>query len=742
MTLTALVLMLFVGPTSGPQPSASIRGLVVDATTNAPLADARVEIVDLGRSTHTNAGGRFEFTAIPPGAHTLTVSTIGYIFVRRNIDAPATGVLDLTLPLTGGTGAYRETVTVAATGAADGPVSSQSSLGSAGLQELRGVAADDPLRAMQALPGVATGDDFQAQFSVRGSSFRQVGIVNDGTATPLLLHAIRGQDDTGSIAMINTDVLSSATLTAGPQPRRDGDWLGASLTFDIREGSRDRTGVRAAVSGTSASAVAEGPIGAAKRGSWIVSVRKSYVGWLIRKVKPDIDDTVGFVDTQGKLVYDLTSRQQLQLVVIGGHATFDNANSSLANGLNHATSVGGLASLAWRYTRARAVFTERVSFVSSDFHDHGLIGQELGDGLTQSTIVRSDVAVPLDARWSVDAGLRAESQHATQTLTDFVPNLNGTVRERSTQSIDARATYAGAWASLDRRTDRSTVTLGARVTRSTLGGETMAAPWILGERRIGGFTFRAGAGGSGQFADLTMLQADGATIAAPERARLVDAGVEQQITPTTSWKVTAFGRRDLDLIRPVGEDQAVNGRRVVASTYPEFAGELTATTGGVDVVVSRRAASGLTGWIGYTYAHTRDRDNVTGERFDGDFDQRHTLNAFVQQRLSYRFDVSAKLRVGSNFPIVGYFAGTPDVLTLSTERNQVRLPVYARLDLRANRTFTFSRRRLTLFVEVMNALGRDNLRQSAGTIRSNLTTAGLVEAAIPFVPSAGFLIEF
>lgn len=743
MTFTVLVFAWLAGSTSPRQTSAAVRGLVVNAATNAPIADAHVEIVDVSRSATTHADGRFEFTGVTPGAHTLTVSTIGYIFVRRKIDVPASGVLDVTLPLSEGTGAYQETVTVAAASAGDPGVSSQSSLGSAGLQELRGVAADDPLRAMQALPGVATGDDFQAQFSVRGSSFRHVGIVNDGTATPLLLHAIRGQDDTGSIAMINTDVLSSATLEAGPHPRRDGDWLGASLTFDIREGSRDRPGIRAAVSGTSASAVAEGPIGTARRGSWIVSVRKSYVGWLIRKIKPDIQDTVGFVDTQGKLAYDLTSRQQLQFVVIAGHATFDNADSSLANGLNHATSVGGLASLAWRYTRDRAVFTERVSFVSSDFHDHGLVGQQLGTGLTQSTIVRSDVAVPIDARWSLDAGVRAESEHTTQTLSDYAGNPNGTVRLRSTQSIDARATYAGAWASLARHTDRSTLTAGVRTTHSTQGGgATIAVPWLLAERRTGRFTLRAGAGSSGQFADLTMIQPDGASITTPERAHLIDAGIEQHITPTISWKVTAFGRRDLDLIRPLGEDHVVNGKRVAASTYPQFAGEVTATTGGVDVIVSRRAASGLTGWIGYTYAHTRDRDTVTGERYDGDFDQRHTLNAFIQQRLSYRFAVSAKLRVGSQFPIVGYFAGTPDALTLSSERNQVRLPTYARLDLRANRTFSFSQRRLTLFLEIMNALGRDNVRQSAGTIRANLTTSGLVEPSIPFVPSAGFLIEF
>ena len=97
---------------------------------------------------------------------------------------------------------------------------------------------------------------------------------------------------------------------------------------------------------------------------------------------------------------------------------------------------------------------------------------------------------------------------------------------------------------------------------------------------------------------------------------------------------------------------------------------------------------------------------------------------------------------GSSFPIVGYFEGEPDALKLSTLRNQVRLPVYARLDVRANRTFTFSRSRLTLFVEVMNLLGRDNVRQTDGVIRPNLDAVGYVGSLLPRVPSAGFLFEF
>jgi hypothetical protein len=79
---------------------------------------------------------------------------------------------------------------------------------------------------------------------------------------------------------------------------------------------------------------------------------------------------------------------------------------------------------------------------------------------------------------------------------------------------------------------------------------------------------------------------------------------------------------------------------------------------------------------------------------------------------------------------------------LSVTRNDVRLPVYARLDVRANRTFTFKRSRMTLFVEVMNLIGRDNLRQTDGSIRLNLDAVGFVDRLLPRVPSAGLLFEF
>lgn len=738
--VSTVLLLAAALPQVRPTPPA-IRGIVVNAKTAAPIADARVLLVELSRSTKTTADGRFEFANVPTGRYTLTVSMIGYIFVHRQVNVGAAAI-NLTLPLAEGTGTYQETVTITAATAApkEVGVASQSELGSAGLQDLRGVAADDPLRAMQALPGVATGDDFQSQFSVRGSAFRHVGIVIDDTATPLLLHTVRNTNDTGSVAMINTDVLERASLLAGPHPQRHGDWLGATLQFDLRNGSRDRSQLRGAVSGTSASVVLEGPLGAAKRASWIASLRRSYVDWLIRKIDPNIDSTLGFSDAQGKVVYDLTNRQQIQFVSIGGDATYRDENTGLANGLHTANSKSALGSAAWRYTRNSALFSQRLSFIGSRFKDLGLVGQELGTGYARGVVWRGDAAWFPSKTWSLDAGAKSEWQHQSLTERNFIV-VSGQPRQRFIATWANNTDLASAWGELSRHTARTGLSVGARLTTDSLSDRTVSSPWLLAEWKARRMTARASAGGVHQFPELELQR--GLPERVPERARLADVGVEQQLTHGFHWQVTAFTRTDHDVVRRSGEDRLQNGKRVSESIFPAFASTLGGRSRGMDLLFARRGTSGLTGWIAYTYSHTRYHDRVTGEDFDGDFDQRHTVNVFVQERLSYRTAVSAKLRLGSNFPLVGYFQGTRDALRLGPERNQIRLPGYARLDIRANRTFTFDRRRLTLFVELMNATGRRNLGQAAGFIRGTAFDAiGYTEKLIPFVPSLGMLIEF
>ena len=110
MAAIAVLLALLAGGTQG----ATLRGVVTDARTTAPVQDAQVAIVELARTTRTGTDGRFEFRGLPPGGYTVTISTIGYIFVRRHVQAAGSATIDLSIPLAEGTGTYTESVTVSA----------------------------------------------------------------------------------------------------------------------------------------------------------------------------------------------------------------------------------------------------------------------------------------------------------------------------------------------------------------------------------------------------------------------------------------------------------------------------------------------------------------------------------------------------------------------------------------------------------------------------------------------------
>ena len=162
------------------------------------------------------------------------------------------------------------------------------------------------------------------------------------------------------------------------------------------------------------------------------------------------------------------------------------------------------------------------------------------------------------------------------------------------------------------------------------------------------------------------------------------------------------------------------------------------------VTVERRTANGLSGWISLGLGRTALTDALTGERFVSDYDQARTLNAYGIYRTSRALSFSARYRYGSNFPLAGYYAPVgEDIYTLAAERNRARLPAYSRLDLRADWAFTYRRSRLTLFTEVVNAAGRENLGPDAPLIRlASGTVSGLTQKLFPFMPSVGVLVEF
>lgn len=746
--LIALAICVHAAPVLARQPEslATVRGVVVDARTGSPLPGILVAAED-GPATQTREDGAFILEQVRPGDIRLYVSAVGYGLVQRTIRVAPGGVAELKIPLSEGAATYTETLTVSGDRfrRSESGVPAEHALGSADLQNLRGVVADDALRAVQVLPGVATGDDFRSEFSVRGSDFSHMNFTVDRFATPFLMHMVRAVEDranTGSVAMVNSDVLDEVTLRNGGYAQRSGNRTGAELAFRIREGSRDRRVFRTSVSGTSASATAEGPLGRSKRGSWLLSGRKSYLDLLIDRLG-DEGLSFAFSDVQAKLRYDFTPRQSGSLTVIAGDSRLRELpeevdESDLFVGNNGSTVL--IAS--WRTMLRRGVLDTGVMAARNAFDNHTIEGVGLEEGTTDQISVRTDLEIALAHGMRLETGLLAEHVQETRERRRLVGASPVTIN-----SYRGSALRSGAYmrVALDAG-PRITLAPGARVDQWTLTGETHASPWIQAELRLPRrFTLRAASGIYRQFPDFeeSIGAFAGADIQA-ERAVHADVGLEHRISPAARIQLTLYNRDDSSIIRRPGADTRVaDGRVVRGSLTAAYLNRARGYARGIELLVQRTSPTALSGWLSYSYGRNRYQDTVTADTFWGDLDQRHTLNAYVFYRFSHRFSASAKLRTGSNFPIPGYYASESGRYLLIDQRNTARLPGYARLDLRANRTFDWTRRRLTLFVEVLNVLNRENVRFNPPRINSATREVTRVfDSLVPVVPSAGLLYEF
>ena len=731
-------------PVAGPR--AAIAGVVVDARTGAPLPGILVA-AEGGPAAQTGGDGTFVLAGLPPGEVRLSASAVGYGLVQRKLLLEPGTRLTITIPLGEGAAAYTETVSVSADRfrRRDAGVPSQQTLGAGDLQNLRGVLADDALRAVQVLPGVATGDDFRSEFSVRGSDFAHLNFTVDGFATPFLMHMVRAVEEranTGSVAMVNSDVLAEVTLLNGAYVQRSGNRTGAELSFIVREGSRDRTLVRASVSGTSASGTVEGPLGGSRRGSWLLAARKSYLDLIVDRLS-DEGLSFGFSDAQAKLQYDLSARQAAFVTLIAGRSRLreipqrPDEDDPFVGDNGSAIGIGG-----WRLTGARVQASAGIMAASNEFDNHEERGLPLEDGRTDQLTGRVDLSAALARHVRFETGALIERTAGWMRKTRRTAGGAWAV----INDYAAHGTRTGAYARVQLEAGRLTLAPGVRGDRSTLTDQTTWSPWMQGELALTpALRLRAGGGVYQQFPD---LEAVAGALAArdpePERSVHADVSLEYRLPSSMRVQLSAYDREDRDMLRRPGADTRLAGGRVVrGSLTAPYANRARGYARGAEVLLQRSAPTAISGWLSYAYGRVRCEDVVSGETYACDLDQRHTVNAYLFYRISHRFSASAKFRSGSNFPIPGYYVQEDGRYRLSERRNLARLPSYARLDLRGNRTFAMGRRQLTLFVEVLNVLNRENVRYNPPRVdTATREVSRLFDSLVPVVPSAGLLLEF
>ena len=229
------------------QTSGEVRGSVVDARGGEALA--KVEILLDGGAYRTTTGdnGKFSLAGVAAGDYVLNVSTVGYHLVKKPFHLDEGGTVDFEIILSPDTFRQTDTVEARANPFEAARADSPGALVLAGndVKNLASVLADDPLRAVQNLPGVSSNNDFDARFSLRGADYDRIGFYADTVLLHEPFHMIQGQSVTGSGTSLDGDVVDSMELHEGAFPARFSDRSAGVLDVATREGSRTGTTFRA-----------------------------------------------------------------------------------------------------------------------------------------------------------------------------------------------------------------------------------------------------------------------------------------------------------------------------------------------------------------------------------------------------------------------------------------------------------------------------------------------------------------
>lgn len=782
MHASALLLVFVLGqafvPTASAQDTAGVGAIDgrVTLSTGQVQAAAAVCVQDVGQCAVTDGAGRFRVADLRPGRYRLEiVGASGTPTVTDPVDVRAglTTTVDVVLPETAG---LTQVVTVTAPLFAPPPpiktsaflVQPQEIATSAG-------ALQDVSRYVQSLPGVAIGtNDFRNDIIVRGGSPLENLFIVDNVEVPNINTFANFASAGGTVSILDTALIEDVTFLTGGYPAPYTNRVSSVLQIAQREGRRDRFQGRATVGFAGAGAIAEGPIGRSQRGSWVASVRRSFLDL--------VTDDIGFggvpvlYTANVKALYDLSPRDRVWVVNLSG---IDRIRLGLADGIDLEDEVSTF-DIRYRGKRAatgvnwQRVFGARGVGLFGVTHSYAEVGSTVKD-LARNGLPPDDqpideviAAAPLVFR-------EDSSEHETTLKYDLTVNLPvlgtlqaGTSVKRFAIRYDTAAPFGSdspfsivpdrdafdirlrvpAWQSAGylqaTRTvgARTSVTLGARLDdydylSSTVVSPRAALDVALTER----WSWRASYGRYAQQPLFLFLAAfPGNRQLVPFRADHVVTGLSYR--GGASWRATVEVYRKTYSDYPVAQDYPALSLANVGDTFNvrEILFPLTSDgrgrASGIEFFAERKGSGRWFGQANLALSRARHagRDGILRP---GSFDYPVVANLVGGYRWREAWLFSTRLAYLSGRPY------TPFDLERSTAQrrgifdlsqvNALRADAYVRVDVRAERTVRIGGQPVSFFAGVQNLLNRDNFASLGWNRRLNAPERSTQQGLFPIV---------
>jgi outer membrane receptor protein involved in Fe transport len=619
----------------------------------------------------------------------------------------------------------------------------------------------DPLRAIQALPGVTSGSDVSGNPAIRGSSPWDNMYYVDFFPVGYLFHM------GGIVSVFNADLVDDFNLFAAAHGPEFGDALGGILDVKLREPRKDRFGTKLQMSLYESDFIAEGPLN--ENQSFYVSARRSYFDLIIPASMFSNEDAEiitfpQYYDYQTKYVWKLDERNSLMFQANGAQDKMEVYIKPESEFAEQEPDIVGKFGLTNSWSGAGATLTTRLSANMTNiagFHfQNDITDMELGqianvdatfkryllkDNLKWSPSENHELLLGLEAWYSeFDMTIGAKFQPSNQFLTeqDF-----HTAEMKSYSDMVVLREYVFYMKERWKIADRLTVIPGLRVTDDSLPDETIAEPKLGIEYDLTDSTLITA--GWGRY-----HQSPGGTDLIPEfgnpdlnfiKGEHVVTGIEKKFADVWSIKSEIYYKTYSDIIVPDTDTNPL--------TTKIFLNGGSGIATGIEMLLKKDGAENRNGWVSASWSESKRTNDLTGQEIDFGYDQPLILNLVYSYELKSGWIVGARWRFQSGqpyTPVVGsctYAVEGLDCTTADDERvrpiygeiNSERLPDYHRLDIRFDRDKVYDRWKFGYFIEIVNVYARQNVN---GYQYNEDYTEKEPVGQMPFLPGFGIKAEF
>ncbi|MFZ5468138.1 MAG: TonB-dependent receptor domain-containing protein [Myxococcota bacterium] len=731
-------------------------GLLLERGTRRPLVGATVAVGE--QTTHSDETGRFSFTDVPVGKHTVVVTSPEHARYEVSEEIHTGARTEATYHVRRQVYGVYETVVRAPR---ERKEVAQISLKQEEIRLIPGTQGD-AFKVVQNLPGVSRAPFSLGLLVVRGGKPWDTRTYVDEAFIPLLFHF------GGLYATFNSNLLEDITFHPGNFSAEYGRNIGGLVSGKTRPLAKDGFHGYADVNLIDASGLLEGPL--SDDWSFSASARRSYIDvtlpFVVKTFVPKAD-LLAFTVAPRYYDYQLKLERRPKGSKSRFSVSFFGSNDELAFVLpNPAYDPEGRGTFQTllMYNRLAVHFEtplgENLRLSSSNVVGYDRF--EFGGG---TDIFFRSTTTPVMSRESLDIELPTlhlslvagadvyllpifyDAQSPPRFKLNQIPDPFASrqlVKETGSTATLEPAVFAEAvwkpWPQLK-------VVAGLRADYETYMKDGWVDPRgavFLDVRE--GTTLKAAAGLFHQPPDYRqglLSPKFGNPDLLPEAASHYSVGVEHRFTDALSLDVQGYYKDLFHQSNPTLAPAA--GSEADADTVDvRYTSDGVGRSYGVELLLRHQLTRNFFGWISYSLSKSERYYTLDGKWGLHPLDQPHNLIAVASYKLPLDFIAGVRLRYASgalNTPYVGaiYDANGNYYYPLPGELFSRRLPAFFQADVRLDKRFVFDKHMLAVYLDVQNVTNRGNVE--AVSYNFDYTREQFLYG-LPILPSLGVRGEF